>query len=446
MCDYTIYALSTAYTKSAIAIVRVSGVNAVNSLSEITKNSHLIVDFNQRTICYTKLYDINGELLDQAIILYFPKDKSYTGESLIEYHVHGSLNIIDDLLHYLSTFDNHQLAQPGEFTKRALLNNKIDVINAEGINDLINAQTQLQRKQALRELSGEIGNKYYSWYEVIKNSLAFFESTIDFSDQDIPHDIIAQVYNNINDLIQQMAHELSQFNNIRKINQGIMMTIVGIPNVGKSTLINKLTNKDIAIVSDVLGTTRDIVETNLDIGGFLVSLADTAGIRETDEVVEKQGVQKAISKAQNSDINLIVLDATNLNSLTILDDFYNQHSIIIVNKIDQNPTFKSAQLINKNVYYVSLLEEINIDLLKNAILDQLKEITGLLNNPIILQQRHLECVNKCIANLKLFITTSDYVIAAFHLRNATNDLGEILGYTNIEDILGIIFSNFCIGK
>jgi tRNA modification GTPase len=335
----TIYALSTPFVSSAIAIIRVSGSEAFNSLRLITKREN----FTSHKAVHCNIYDINGSLLDNALVLYFADGKSYTGEILVEYHIHGSLAVIKDLLHTLSVMPEHRMAERGEFTRRALENGRLDLIQAEGIADLIAAETSQQRKQSLRELQGEVGSRYSAWGESIKETLALVESTIDFSDEDIPAETFAIANNNMISLIAQMEKEIINGKKAKKLKDGISIAILGSPNVGKSSLINYLSQRDVAIVSNIAGTTRDLIEVFLDIGGFPVVIADTAGIRESSDVIEKEGVKRAIARASTADIKIIVLDAANLeDSYKKMADFLDEDTLILVNKIDINPNVSSV--------------------------------------------------------------------------------------------------------
>ncbi|MDR0484896.1 MAG: tRNA uridine-5-carboxymethylaminomethyl(34) synthesis GTPase MnmE [Alphaproteobacteria bacterium] len=437
---HTIYALSTAFVSSAIAIVRVSGREAFNSLKIITKKDK----FTPQKAHHCNIYDKNGDLLDNALVLYFEEGKSYTGETLVEYHIHGSLAVIKDLLSTLSQMADHRMAEPGEFTRRALENGKLDLIQAEGIADLIASQTSNQRKQSLRELQGEVGSKYIQWGEKLKEIVALLEATIDFSDEDIPEETYSIVNNNISLLITEMEKEIINGKKIKKLKDGIVVAILGSPNVGKSSLINYLSNRDVAIVSNIAGTTRDVIEVFLDIGGFPVVIADTAGIRDTTDEIEKEGVIRAIKKSQNSDIKIIMLDATNFeDSYNNIKDFIDEDTFLLINKIDVNPNVRKIN----NAYLVSVAEKIGLDKFENDLIKKLSEITATYENPVVLQERHNEILQNCLSEIKLSLDNNhDIIISAFHLRNALNNIGKILGKTDIEDILDIIFGKFCIGK
>ena len=440
MLRNTIYALSTPFVKSAIAIVRVSGSEALNSLKILTKKEH----FTPQKTNVCNIYDLNGDLLDNALILYFEEGKSYTGEALVEYHIHGSLSVMKDLLHALSQIDGHRMAEHGEFTRRALENGKIDLIQAEGIFDLIEAQTSIQRKQAIRELQGDVGSKYTTWFEKLKEIVALYEATIDFSDEDIPEETFKIAEGWLNSLLAEMEKEIISGKKIKKLKQGVSIAILGVPNVGKSSLINYLTNDDVAIVSNIAGTTRDVVEVFLDIGGFPVSLADTAGIRNTDDAIEQEGVRRAIKKAENCDIKIIMIDATDFEqSYNDIKEFLDKNTFLLINKIDTVNNVKKIE----EAFLISIKEQTGLKKFEEALIQKLSEITAIYENPIVLQERHNEILLDCLSELKLALENNyDIIIAAFHLRSALSHIGRILGKTDIEEILGLIFGKFCIGK
>ncbi|MFL1780615.1 tRNA uridine-5-carboxymethylaminomethyl(34) synthesis GTPase MnmE [Candidatus Hepatincolaceae symbiont of Richtersius coronifer] len=472
MAQYTIFALSTPFVKSAIAVIRVSGPNALESLKQISKKTNFVPTH----FFLSNIYDAQNQIIDQPLIVYFPEGKSYTGENLVEYHVHGSLAVIKDLLDFLASCPDHRTAYAGEFTRRALENGKIDLLQAEGIADLINSQTSYQRKQSLKELQGETGVKYENWYNQLKEILALFEATLDFSDQDLPDDIFSKTYERITNLIKIIELEMISGKKIKKLKSGISIAIVGSPNVGKSSLLNYLTDKDTSIVSHIPGTTRDVIESFLDIGGFPVVIADTAGIRLTQDVIEAEGVKRALSRLKESDIILVILDITDLyHSYKLVDEFIYpilafpiaeenlRNYIFLINKIDLEIKGEKklsddfmrqikAQILEKNlavnpeIYFVSIKDKLGLENFKLGLINQLEQITGFLENPVITQQRHSEIINACLSELKETLGQTNAVILAFYLRRALQEIGRILGKVDIEDILGIIFGKFCIGK
>ena len=304
----TIFALSTGSVKSGIAIIRISGPNTKKILSKITK-----IDLpNPREANLCNIYNHeNDELIDQGMLIWFPGPNSYTGEDLAELHIHGSKAIISTLLSSLSKIEDCRLAEPGEFTKIAFENGKISLLNVEALSDLISSETELQRKQAINLLSGKVSKKYHELRNRLLKILANVEAKIDFPDEDLPEDILKNIKNETHDIIKIINSILNDNKVGEKIRDGFKVVIVGPTNAGKSSLLNYLSKREVAIVSEIEGTTRDTIEVNLNLDGYPVLISDTAGIRETNDQIEKKGVQIAIDKAQNADLKIILLDAKN---------------------------------------------------------------------------------------------------------------------------------------
>jgi tRNA modification GTPase len=468
----TIFALSTAYQKSAIAIIRVSGPKAYESALQITGKASLTP--NKATLCilYNNFYTQKNnnteknQKIDEAVVMYFKAPNSYTGEDLVEYHIHGSLAVIKELLELLYTKDEHKMAERGEFTKRALINGKVDILKAESINDLINAETKQQQKQAIFSMLGGAHSVYKNYEEQIKEILALSETTIDFSDQDIDDDLFTYINNKLENLITSIDKNITNLAGVQKLKQGISIAILGEPNVGKSSLINFLTKQNIAIVSPIAGTTRDVIESNIDFHGFAINIADTAGLREnTTDIIEQEGIKRAKEKIANADIKIIMLDVSNINNTSIeILNYIDENSIVLVNKLDifannlNNTNYKqiskdflqnnaNQKLNTQNTVIASINSNTGLDVFSNILIQKLHNITKILENPVITQQRHQQIMNQVLLELKNAQSVkTEIVLCAFHLRSALTHLGAITGKTNIEDILDIIFSKFCIGK
>lgn len=442
MPNKTIYALSTPFVKSAIAIIRVSGSKAKVSLEQLCQKTN----FSHGKAMVTDLFDSKGNILDNAMVIFFENGNSYTGEDLVEYHVHGSIAVIKDVLAELSKIPEYRMAEAGEFTKRALENGRLNLQQVEGIVDLIESRTSKQRQQSLRELKGETYQHYVIWYEGIKEILALCEATLDFSDQELDDNLLTSLQDRLINIHQDMEAELVKSSNIQKLKTGISLAILGSPNVGKSSLINSLANKEVAIVSEIAGTTRDIIETFLDVQGFPVSIADTAGIRETTDKIELIGVNKALQKSLDSDLKLIVFSAEDFqNSFLAMENMIDDDSLLVVNKIDLN---SNLQLPPKhNFHLISVKTKEGFQELQQILVKKLEELTLITENPIITQQRHVEIINHTKQEIQQALTSfNDSIIVAHHLHSALTYLGKIFGKVDIEEILGIIFSNMCIGK
>ena len=379
-------------------------------------------------------------------MLLFLRPNSFTGDDLAEFHVHGSNAVITKFLKVLSEQPNCRLAEPGEFTKIAFQNNKIDLLEAESIADLIHSETELQRKQAIKVIQGDAFNYYSNLREKLLKSLAYIEAQIDFAEDDLPD----SVFNEIQVMIRQVHDDIKQIlndNNVgEKIREGFKVAIVGDVNAGKSSLLNLLSKREVAIVSEEEGTTRDVIETYLNIDGYPVILADTAGIRDTDNEIEKKGISLAIKKYDNSDLNLIIIDNSTKQLSKKIKSLVNENSIVVLNKSD----IESSTIYNfKDSILVSVKENKNIDQLVRKIKDKLSLKFILSDNTLVTRERHRVKLNECLKEINNFLKNDhkkDIELAAEDLRLATRHLGALVGKVDVEEILESIFKDFCIGK
>ncbi len=435
----TIFALATPPGKSGVAVVRISGSNAFLCLDKLIKKS-----VNHRKAELRELIDpITNLVIDKAIILTFPGPNSFTGEDVIELHIHGSHAVINIIIKTLSNFTNFRLANPGEFAKRAFLNGKMDLTAAEGLSDLIEAETLVQQQQAMRQMQGQLANIYEDWKNRIIKIMAFIEAYLDFPDEDIPKDIVLEIEEKILRLKTDIAKHLDDKQRGEIIRRGIHVAILGAPNVGKSSLLNYLAKKEVAIVSNIAGTTRDVIEVNLDLSGYQVIIADTAGIRESEDVIEQEGVKRALIKAENSDIKIIMLSAEDPESFK--DEILSKQdssSIILINKIDKKSDFKKID----NAIEISLLNNQSLELFLNEITKLIKEKFSLSQDPVITRERHRYHLNRCLESLNFFSLEQSLELCAEDLRIAARSLGQIVGNIDVETILDEVFSSFCIGK
>ena len=306
----TIYALSTGSGISGIAVIRVSGKNTTDVIKRITGNKLPL----PRVATLTK-FNKNGtkELIDEGVIIWFPAPNSYTGEDLAEFHVHGSRAVVSALHNALSQIKSCRLAEPGEFTKRAFQNGKINLLKAESIADLVASETEIQRKQALKIMSGKSSDKFNAWREKLLKVLSHIEAKIDFPDEDLQSDIIKEIRKVSNDVMNEIKKTLNDQKVGERIREGFKIAIVGPINAGKSSLLNYLSKRDVAIVSEIAGTTRDVIETHLNLDGYPVVLSDTAGIRNSKNEIEKKGIKIALKRAEDADLKLVIVSAKNLN-------------------------------------------------------------------------------------------------------------------------------------
>ena len=440
-----IYALSSGRGPTGIAIIRLSGKDTQKISKIISKKKNL----KSQAINFCKFYDpLNNKLIDKGLLLWFPAPNSFTGDDLAEFHVHGSNAVILRFLKVLSEQENCRLAEPGEFTKTAFQNNKIDLIEAEGIADLIHSETELQRLQAVQLVQGTASTHYNNLREKLIKSLAYVEAKIDFGEDDLPESILIEVQKTITEVYIDIKKILENHKIGEKIRDGFRVSITGEVNAGKSSLLNLLSKRDVAIVSEEEGTTRDIIETYLNIDGYPVILADTAGIRDSKNEVEKKGISLAINKSKEADLNLIMVDNSSKKVDLRIQKLMNENSIVVLNKSDinrkQNHIFKEVDTI-----LMSVKNNENIDQLIKKIKEKLSKKVICSNNILVTRERHRYKLQACMKEIENFLNKNknkDLETAAEDLRLATRHLGSIVGKVDVEEILGSIFKDFCIGK
>ena len=314
----TIYALSSGPGISGIAVIRVSGKNTAEVVKKITGSK-----LPPPRVATLKKFNKNGvkELIDEGVIIWFPAPNSYTGEDLAEFHVHGSRAVINAMHSSISKIKNCRLAEPGEFTKRAFQNGKINLLKAESIADLISSETEIQRKQALKIMSGKSSDKFNSWREKLLKILSHIEAKIDFPDEDLPKNIINEIQKTSNNVLTEIKKTLNDQKVGERIREGFKIAIVGPTNSGKSSLLNYLSKRDVAIVSEIAGTTRDVIETHLNLDGYPVVVSDTAGIRNSKNEIEKKGIKIALNRAEDADLKLVIVSAKNVDFTKVLKDY-----------------------------------------------------------------------------------------------------------------------------
>jgi len=440
-----IYALSSGRGPSGIAIIRLSGKDTKKISENISKKK----DLKSKEINFCKFYDKpNNNLIDEGLLIWFPAPNSFTGEDLAEFHIHGSNAVITCFLKVLSEQENCRLAEPGEFTKIAFQNNKIDLIEAESIGDLIHSETELQRQQAVKLVQGNASNYYNKLREKLIKSLAYIEAKIDFAEDDLPESVLKEVQKSIKEVHSDIKKILEDHKIGEKIRDGFRVSIVGEVNAGKSSLLNLLSKRDVAIVSEEEGTTRDVIETYLNIEGYPVILADTAGIRHSKNEVEKKGISLAINKSKEADLNLIMIDNSSKKIDAKIQNLINKNSIVILNKSDvdskQNHNFKEIETV-----LLSVKDNKNIDYLIKKIKEKLSKKFISSNDILVTRERHRVKLNACLKEIDNFLKkdqNKNIEMAAEDLRLATRHLGGIVGKVDVEEILGSIFKDFCVGK
>ena len=440
-----IYALSSGTGPTGIAIVRISGKDTLKICQKLTK----IKNIKSNEVNFCKFYNPkNNDVIDpESILLWFPGPNSYTGDDLAELQIHGSNAIISSILKVLSEQENCRLAEPGEFSKIAFQNDKIDLIKAESIRDLIHSETELQREQAVKIVQGNASKYYNDLREKLIKSLSYIEAKIDFAEEDLPEKILREVHKSIKDIYQDIKKILEDNKVGEKIRDGFKVSITGEVNAGKSSLLNLLSKREVAIVSEEEGTTRDVIETFLNIDGYPVILADTAGIREAKNDVEKKGILLALGKSKESDLNIIVIDNSSKSINNKIKDLINKDSIVLLNKSDieenQNHKFDADTIL------VSVKNNKNIDILIKKIKEKLNKKFSSNNSALITRERHRVKLNDCLKEIDKFLKkdqNKDIELAAEDLRMATRHLGSIVGKVDVEEILSSIFKDFCIGK
>ena len=397
-----------------------------------------------------KINNINtSELIDEGIILWFPAPNSYTGEDMAEIHIHGGKAVVLAVQNEIAKLKNSRLAEPGEFTKLAFQNGKINLLKAESIADLISAETEIQRLQAVKIMKGKSADKFNELREKLLKILSFVEAKIDFPEEDLPEANLKIIKKDSSDVLNEINKILNDQKVGEIIREGFKIAIVGPTNAGKSSLLNNLSNREVAIVSEIAGTTRDVVETHLNIDGYPVIISDTAGIRDSKDEIEKKGIKLSLNKAENADLKLVVVDAKSIDLSGFLNDFLKNDAILVINKSDLIQEELNPEIEKLNHVIISLKDNLNIDKLIEKIKENLKNKFISEEDILITRERHRQHLIQCVDHLKDFVDKNDkndFDKAAEDLRLATRQLGMIVGKVDVEEILGSIFNDFCIGK
>ena len=430
----TIFSSATSSLKSAIKIIRISGKNC-KKLPDIFSFKPTV----PRYLTLRKIFDSNKKLIDTALVVYIPGPSTVTGEDVFEFHIHGSTIIEKKIYESLLKHKDFRVAMNGEFTRRAFLNGKIDLTQAEGLNDLINAETEAQFQASTRQYNGILTNKIDKWRHEIISLSSKLEALIDFSDEELPTDLELDFKEKVLKLIGEKEESLKFSSYGSRIRSGFVITLIGKPNVGKSSLINFLSKKQVSIVTNEAGTTRDIIEVLLDFKGYPIILNDTAGIRLSTSEVENIGIKNAIDKANSSDIILVLSDEKDFS----FDQIDSKAKKILVHTKCDLLSYKK-----KDVIEVSTKREETIDKLIDVIVDHLESMSPK-NNVILTRERHVQAVRNALNSLKKTLKINlnfNPELASEELRVAAKEIGSITNIIDVEDVLDNIFSNFCIGK
>jgi tRNA modification GTPase len=434
----TFYAVSTAPGRAAIAVVRVSGSKASSALRALTGDPSPA----PRKATVRNLKDAEGETLDSALVLWFPAPASATGEDLVEFHLHGGRAIVESVLHALAALPGLRAAEAGEFTRRSVENGKLDLTRAEALADLIDAETPSQRRQALKQFEGALAELYESWRAQLIEALAWAEAVIDFSEEELPADLEARLHAPMLALHTEMTRHLDDAHRGEMTREGLFLTVIGAPNAGKSSLVNALARRDIAIVSEMPGTTRDILEARLDLGGYIVHLADTAGLRSAGDAIEAEGVRRALARAAASDMTLLLLDGAARDPFAGLDEKAVARATLAVwNKSDL------AWPAPREGLHISAKTGEGLEALLAALQEQVrKRLDRPRESPPMTRARHRECVTVAVESLSRALKATQCELVAEDLRLALRAIGRLTGRVDIEELLDTVFRDFCIGK
>ena len=428
----TIFALSSGHGKSGVAVIRISGENLNDIFAKFINKS----DTKSRHTYFTNLRDNNGDLIDQCLAIYFPAPHSFTGEDVIELHTHGAPAVINKVFDYLSTL-NMRMATPGEFSKRAFYNNKMDLADVDGLAALLDAQTDMQRKHALRSMMGFDSQIYNTWRNKMIEVSAYAAAILDYSPDDLPANICDTVRTHAKQLFDEIGNALSQYKTARSIRGGINVVLAGETNVGKSSIFNYIIGSNRAIVSDIAGTTRDVVSSTIDIDGFMVNLSDTAGIRETDDTIESIGIERTMSEIENADIIIHVYtpESVACNNL-------NNNEIVVINKSDTTKIHDC-----QNAIYTSAKTGDGMEQLMNALRNTIHEMFDGAESTVSVNARTKELLESAYNELAHAIDADDnYDIFAEHTRRAADAIGKILGTITASEVMDMTFGQLCLGK
>ncbi|MFT6580032.1 MAG: tRNA modification GTPase [Alphaproteobacteria bacterium] len=439
----TIYALSSAPGRAGVAIIRASGAGASAVYSGLAGREPAMP---RAAVRVQLVHPVSGDLLDDGLALWFPAPRSYTGESVVEFHVHGGVAVIAAVLDAIGAIKGTRPAEPGEFTRRAFLAGKIDLTGAEGVIDLIDAETDAQRRQALRQASGALGAVYESWRGRLIRVLAHFEAVLDFPEEELPESLMDQIKSNILLLRSEISQHLDDNRRGERLRQGVRVAIMGPPNAGKSTLMNFLAARDVAIVSEIAGTTRDVIETHLDLEGMPVTVLDTAGIRESSDTIEVEGVRRALRAAEEADLRILVLDSSKGVETGSFQDRVDAETIVLWNKVDLGREAMTSVFDQTQNYAVSVHTGEGVDLFLEGLTGMVREMLGIGAAPLLTRSRHRAALVEVRDSLDMAQSALLPELCAEDIRLAVRALGRITGSVDVEELLDVVFRDFCIGK
>ncbi len=447
MDNKTIYALSTVFGKSGVGIIRISGNKAFEVISQMTDLD--VAKIAGRKMYLTKFYNpVSRETLDNSLLVAFKSPASFTGENTVEINCHGSKAVIRSFLEALSLLPDFRLAEPGEFSRRSFYNGKMDLTEADGLADLIDAETALQQKVALQQMGGTLFDLYNDWRARLVNVLSYIEAYIDFPDEDIPQDTVQKIENGVFKISEEIKNHLQQNNVEERLRDGFRVVIAGPANAGKSSLINAVVKRNVAIVSDIAGTTRDAIEAYVDLNGFPVIFTDTAGLRESADKIEQIGIKLAKDKIAEADFCLFMFDAEK-DTPEIFAEYIksiNVPYVLVANKMDKISADQQRKLQKKGCILISAKENQNVNVITDKIYETFQNMYVKSSAQLITRQRYKESLSECLENLSRFNLQKEIELSAEDIRLACRAIGKITGQVEVDEILDKIFSSFCIGK
>jgi tRNA modification GTPase len=441
----TIFALSSAPGRAGVAVVRISGPAAGEALDRMAGRRP-----SPRVAALKRIrHPVTGDVLDHALALFFPAPRSETGEDMAELHLHGGRAVVKSVLEALGRIPGARLAEPGEFARRAFENGKIDLAEVEGLADLIDAETESQRRQALRQATGALSNLYEGWRGMLIEATALVEAAIDFSDEgDVERTTFAEARGIVTMLASAVNHHLNDRHRGEILREGFRVALTGPPNVGKSSLLNALARRDAAIVSEEAGTTRDVIELRLDLEGLPVVVSDTAGIRDVPGRIEAEGIRRSFAAARDADLVIWLMDAhepqaTPPAEIAALAD----RTLYVLNKVDLLPGDAAATMPD-DMIAISAKDGFGLSDLTRRLAAIAAERIGTHEAPAITQVRHRQLIESCAESLAAFLAGSavQVELRAEDLRRAASALGRVTGRVDVEDVLDQIFARFCVGK
>ncbi len=438
----TIFALASAPGRAGVAVVRVSGAGAARAIEALCASGPRP---EPRVAALRTIVQPSGDIIDRALVLWFPAPHSFTGEDVAEFHLHGGRAILNAVIGCLRQMPHFRVAEPGEFSRRAFENGKLDLTEAEAIADLVDAETSAQLRQALRQMDGDLGRLYHGWAERLTRCLAHLEADIDFADDELPPDLAARRLDDGRALLNDITRHLDDHHRGERLREGFTVALLGPPNAGKSSLLNALARREAAIVSPIAGTTRDVIEVQLDLGGYPVTLADTAGLRSCAEDIESEGIRRALRKAEQADLKLLILDGVtwperDAATMALQD----RDALLIVNKRDLLAALPECRAAD--ALFVSATTGEGLRELTDQLIHEIDARFANTGAPALTRARHRTQVEDCREHLQRALAAVQPELCAEDLRLALRALGRITGHVDVEDLLDVIFREFCIGK